>query len=93
MEAAVRDATRAAHCSLGLSHCAVRFNISAFRSGKLLCLVSRIISLTMLVLIFMDKKCSYSIDMVTSKTTDVPKYGFNEKKSPIFKHVNFGHKI
>jgi len=93
MEAAVRDVTRAACCNLGLSHCAVRFNIFAFRSGKLLCLVSHIISLTVLVLIFVGIKCSYSIDMVTSKTTSFPKYGFNEKKPLIFKPVNFGHKI
>jgi hypothetical protein len=56
MEAAVRDVTRAACCSLGLSHCAVRFNIFAFRSGQLLCLVGHIISLTMLVLVFVDIK-------------------------------------
>jgi len=56
MEAAERDVTRAACCSLGLSHCAVRFSIIAFRCGQLLCLMSRIISLTMLVIIFMDIK-------------------------------------
>jgi len=93
MEAAARNVTCAACCSLGLSHCAVRFNISAFRTGQLLCLVSYVISLTMLVLIFMDIKCSYAINMVTSKTTGVPKYKFDEKEFLIFKPVNFGHKI